>query len=220
MAARSPKAFKQAASTKVAQAALYPIHRESIVRPKHTSIIPRNSNTMPSVVHPHQVTAVYPEAVVEFHREPHVVADTAVGRPHIVVAVKPKHSSALPAAVRIPTGSPGIPDDHIEDFNGWMNKFCVEPRKAPQADVQTCCLGCWVPCALYGKTQWRLRQVARESDPLDSSWHSRYGCNGICWAMLGFGLICGEQALLLLLCKHVSMCNGPSYFENLLYSKL
>lgn len=45
----------------------------------------------------------------------------------------------------------------------WMIPLCYEPKD----DVNTCCLGCWCPQILYGRTQYRLRQMARNQDPLD-----------------------------------------------------
>ena len=57
----------------------------------------------------------------------------------------------------------------------WLNKLCHEP----EGDVRTCCLGWWLPCALYGNTQWRLKQMAQGDDPLDMSGLRRN--NGPCW---------------------------------------
>jgi hypothetical protein len=45
----------------------------------------------------------------------------------------------------------------------WMIPLCREPEN----DVSTCCLGCWCPQVLYGRTQFRLRQMAQNKDPLD-----------------------------------------------------
>ncbi|CAL3966450.1 unnamed protein product [Diplocarpon coronariae] len=64
-----------------------------------------------------------------------------------------------------------------ELYNGWMSQFCVEPR----GDADTCCLGFWVPYALYGKTHWRLKRVNRGRDATDESWKPGDGCNGPCW---------------------------------------
>ncbi|PBP23287.1 hypothetical protein BUE80_DR005865 [Diplocarpon rosae] len=64
-----------------------------------------------------------------------------------------------------------------EAYHGWMSQFCVEPRN----DANTCCLGFWVPYALYGKTHWRLKRVNRGQDATDESWNSSDGCNGPCW---------------------------------------
>lgn len=57
----------------------------------------------------------------------------------------------------------------------WLNKLCLEP----EGDIGTCCLGFWLPCALYGNTQYRLKQMAQGDDPLDLSEHD--ACNGPCW---------------------------------------
>jgi hypothetical protein len=68
-----------------------------------------------------------------------------------------------------------------QSFDEWMAKFCVEPPE----DTYTCCLAFWVPCAIYGKTHWRLKQVEEGRDPSGDSWEPRYGCNGPCWALYG-----------------------------------
>ena len=67
----------------------------------------------------------------------------------------------------------------------WMTKFCAEPPG--KGDANTCCLGWWVPCALYGKVNWRLNQKSRGEDIND--WSSAKGCNSPCWAYWAFGLI-------------------------------
>ncbi|KAG4439183.1 hypothetical protein IFR05_005336 [Cadophora sp. M221] len=72
-------------------------------------------------------------------------------------------------------GNEGLP------YNDWMSQFCVEP----QHDTSTCCLGFWVPCALYGKTHWRLKQINRGKDASDSKWQLKDGCNTACWAWCG-----------------------------------
>ncbi len=77
-------------------------------------------------------------------------------------------------------------DGADKPYNGWMTKFCVEPPD----DVNTCCLGCWVPCVLYGKTHWRLKQVSKGEDGTDSKWRSKDGCNAPCWAWWGVSSVC------------------------------
>lgn len=72
----------------------------------------------------------------------------------------------------------------------WMASFCTEPDD--NQDCSTCCLGFFVPCALYGKTNWRLNQLTKLKDPLDSSWKSSYGCNGACWFYFFCGGMCCE----------------------------
>ena len=57
----------------------------------------------------------------------------------------------------------------------WLNKLCHEP----EGDIGTCCLGFWLPCALYGNTQYRLKQMAQGDDPSDLSEHRHN--NGPCW---------------------------------------
>jgi hypothetical protein len=47
------------------------------------------------------------------------------------------------------------------------------------SDFGTCMMGWSVPCMLYGKTQYRLKQMAQGEDPLDA--HAHEICNGPCW---------------------------------------
>jgi hypothetical protein len=56
----------------------------------------------------------------------------------------------------------------------WMNNLCHDPHD----DMESCCIGFWIPCALYGKTQYRFEQMAEGKDPLDES--RREACNGPC----------------------------------------
>lgn len=56
----------------------------------------------------------------------------------------------------------------------WMIPLCHEPEN----DVDTCCLGCWCPQILYGRTQFRLRQMAQNKDPLDLTDYK--AINGAC----------------------------------------
>ncbi|PMD46132.1 hypothetical protein L207DRAFT_628726 [Hyaloscypha variabilis F] len=82
----------------------------------------------------------------------------------------------------------------------WKTQFCVEP----QGDLDTCCLGTWVPCALYGKVNERLRQKAQGDFDTDYSWRTSDGCNSACWAYwacacisgtsLGHGVLSGAAA--------------------------
>lgn len=76
-----------------------------------------------------------------------------------------------------------------DPYTGWMSKLCVEPNKG-DLDANTCCLGFWVPCALYGKTNWRLTQINGGRDATDSSWKSNDGCNTSCWAWYGAWCFC------------------------------
>jgi hypothetical protein len=76
----------------------------------------------------------------------------------------------------------GMPQS--DGSSAWMAKFCVEP----DGDAATCCLGWFVPCALYGKTHWRLEQLRKDKDPLDTSWKCSYGCNGPCWLFYLLGV--------------------------------
>jgi hypothetical protein len=65
------------------------------------------------------------------------------------------HSHHNPSPAPVGTLAPGK--------GKWMIPLCHEPEN----DVTTCCLGCWCPQILYGRTQYRLRQMARNKDPLD-----------------------------------------------------
>jgi hypothetical protein len=94
-------------------------------------------------------------------------------------------STAGAAGGQIRASNPLMEKRNISTTRGWRTKFCVEPP----GDAGTCCFGFWVPFALYGKTQWRLRQAAMQEDALDSSWKPKYGCNGPCWAYWALGLI-------------------------------
>jgi len=55
-----------------------------------------------------------------------------------------------------------------------MIPLCHEPEN----DVNTCCLGFWCPQNLYGRTQYRLRQMAKNRDPLDLT--AQKVINGLC----------------------------------------
>ncbi|KAF8866945.1 hypothetical protein BDZ45DRAFT_795403 [Acephala macrosclerotiorum] len=85
------------------------------------------------------------------------------------------------------------PSEHAgqEVYSGWMTKFCVEPID----DVNTCCLGCWVPCALFTKTHWRLGQVGRNENALHG-WTSSMGCSLPCWAYCVLTLACRASGCL------------------------
>lgn len=72
-----------------------------------------------------------------------------------------------------------------ESYAGWMNQWGHEPPD----DTETCCLGVWAPCVLYGKTHWRFMRLTKGEDPLDSNWRSKDGCNGCCWAWFGLNVI-------------------------------
>jgi hypothetical protein len=65
----------------------------------------------------------------------------------------PSRHSPSPGPVGTPTPGKGK----------WMIPLCHEPDN----DVNTCCLGFWCPSILYGRTQYRLRQMAQNKDPLD-----------------------------------------------------
>ena len=69
----------------------------------------------------------------------------------------------------------------------WETKFCVEPP----GDVATCMLGTLVPCALYGKVNWRLDRMAMEEEATSDDWRSNEGCNGPCMGYYASSLVCG-----------------------------
>lgn len=46
-------------------------------------------------------------------------------------------------------------------------KWMIPLRHELENDANTCCLGFWCPQSLYGRTQYRLRQMAKNRDPLD-----------------------------------------------------
>jgi hypothetical protein len=62
-----------------------------------------------------------------------------------------------------PNPSPGPVGTLAPGRGKWMIPLCHEPDN----DVNTCCLGCWCPQILYGRTQYRLRQIAQNKDPLN-----------------------------------------------------
>ncbi|TGO53293.1 hypothetical protein BCON_0126g00190 [Botryotinia convoluta] len=57
----------------------------------------------------------------------------------------------------------------------WMVPFCHHP----EGDHKTALEGLFVPCLLYGKTHWRLKNVALGRDP--HNFKSSDGCNSMCW---------------------------------------
>lgn len=65
----------------------------------------------------------------------------------------------------------------------WITKL-FRPRKH---DISTLCTGFCLPCVLYGKTQYRLKQKTEGEDPLDLSQQAL--CNGPCW-MFGMVMCC------------------------------
>jgi hypothetical protein len=65
----------------------------------------------------------------------------------------------------------------------WMTKLFRLRKRG----VTTLCTGSCLPCVLYGKTQYRLKQIADGEDPLDVSRHDI--CNGPCW-MFGMIMCC------------------------------
>lgn len=71
-----------------------------------------------------------------------------------------------------PTQGPYLPQG---PSTPWINKLCFKPYE----DWDTCCLGLWLPCVLYGRTQTRLEKIYLGEDPLNESQlpkRNRYCC--------------------------------------------
>lgn len=101
----------------------------------------------------------------------------------------PSHTSILPRACGTmagPTTSASAvtrnqngpqPYTYPSDDSGWQTKWCAEPRN----DAGACCMAFWVPWAMYGKVDWRLRRVAMAEDASEESWKPKYGFNVPCF---------------------------------------
>ena len=83
----------------------------------------------------------------------------------------------------------------------WTAKLWHEPPN----DAGTCCLGFFLPCVLYSKTQYRMYRVSQGKDALDMSGYK--GCSGPCWAYYGLSLIRLE-------CKILCHYLGPYKLTN------
>ncbi|KAI9783231.1 MAG: hypothetical protein M1839_004071 [Geoglossum umbratile] len=68
------------------------------------------------------------------------------------------------------------------DDEEWGHSLCE------CGDVSTGCLGCFCPCIVYGKTQYRISQKSAKKDPTDLLGYK--ACNGPCGLMC---LLCGFQ---------------------------
>lgn len=121
-----------------------PVHRESLVIPQHTTILPRVVHTEQAMDAPPNLWGALGRG--SLRRVSHV--DTNV--------VEPDESS----------------------FPDWLSPWCQEP---PGGDADTCCLGFWVPSALFGKTHWRLNTLSYDRDDKRRTWKPAMGCNGMCW---------------------------------------
>ncbi|KFY35690.1 hypothetical protein V494_05692 [Pseudogymnoascus sp. VKM F-4513 (FW-928)] len=77
----------------------------------------------------------------------------------------------------------------------WMTKL-FRPRKHGFTTLFT---GSCLPCVLYGKTQYRLKQMAEGEDPLDLS--RQHTCNGPCW-MFGMVMCCVGFEWLIVMLQH------------------
>ncbi|KUJ21727.1 uncharacterized protein LY89DRAFT_381682 [Mollisia scopiformis] len=128
-----------------------PVHREALVTPQYTLIVPRN----------------------------HQVMDDSTAL---------RQSAWGAEGARRPSQANRSQTEDETTFQDWLSPWCQEPPDAENRDVETCCLGFWVPCALYGKSNWRLKRVAMGEDSSNASWKPSMGCNGNCWGW--FGLCC------------------------------
>jgi hypothetical protein len=68
------------------------------------------------------------------------------------------------------------------DNEEWGHSLCE------CGDISTGCLGCFCPCIVYGKTQYRLSQKSAKKDPTDLLGYK--ACSGPCGLMC---LLCGSQ---------------------------
>lgn len=66
----------------------------------------------------------------------------------------------------------------------WLIGFCHHPV----GDHNTVFAGIFAPCALYGKTHWRLKNVSLGRDPHD--FKPSDGCNSMCWIHAALTLAC------------------------------
>lgn len=131
--------------------AIVPVHRSSVVQPRHVPILPHDSRRLSATLMSEMSAAGIPNKIpsrVDVYR-PQSRTQPVSGRQ------QRRSSTAYPR---------------------FMNKFCAEPPN----DVNTCCLGFWVPCALYGKIAWRLNEYERNRDGSDEAWDPKYGCNQMC----------------------------------------
>jgi hypothetical protein len=68
------------------------------------------------------------------------------------------------------------PGKDYENDEQWINNLCNEPPD----DTETCCEGYFVPCVTYSRTQYRLKRMATDQDPLDTAEFK--SCNKMCWS--------------------------------------
>lgn len=62
------------------------------------------------------------------------------------------------------------------DYDGWMSRFCHEPI----SDASNGVLGVFLPCLLYGKVKWRIRQISKGRDYNDSNFEWQDAFNRHC----------------------------------------
>lgn len=122
---------------------------------------------------------------------PPVHRESLVPPQHTLITPRDYHSGqTMDTQTNLGTGEPArsgsqAGDNNQEDdavaFQDWLSPFCQEP---PGGDADTCCMGFWVPCVLYGKSAWRLKALALDEDD-NRRWTPKNGCNGHCWGWLG-----------------------------------
>ncbi|KAF4635866.1 hypothetical protein G7Y89_g2237 [Cudoniella acicularis] len=141
---------------------------------------------------------------------------TLVGR--TTQATTPAHRASLkrPAHITLPPIDPSIRPDprsqyhafvrHLTALNlpgprsesqetdksypNWMARFCIEPTRCQDSDNG--CLAVTVPCATYGKIDWRLRRFHRNESGFDSGWKISDGCNWVCCGCFAVSVLsCG-----------------------------
>jgi hypothetical protein len=159
-------------------ATIIPIHRESIVNAVDNTVVRRPSGSMntTSVRKPLEtMTAGHPTIVQKPFETMVVSQDATVRRPFETMSA----DGCLPNGIATTVNQRRSLSNHLPpQVDQWMTKFCVEPPG--DLDLPTCCLGFMVPCALYGKVDWRLKQKSLGRSVY--AWRRSDGCNGPCWA--------------------------------------
>lgn len=179
--------------------AITPVHREALATPSFKTILPKTSEMMPTTaLAPSQKAPKTKLGPPEDANSPSSASHKARNNKGQAAEAKSEPSSQPHSGpngqANPPSGNPQATGESDEAnkvvFDEWMAKLYVQPGKAGHpGDVGTCCLAWWVPCALYGKTHWRLKQLADDKDPSDDSWKSKYGRNGPCWAFYALSIV-------------------------------
>lgn len=87
--------------------------------------------------------------------------------PHLRYAIPDQPQRSEPSLNRNKSEHKGQSD--------WMVPFCHNP----EGDHETVFTGIFAPCILYGRTHWRLKNVALGKDP--HNFESSNNCNSMCW---------------------------------------